>query len=424
MITLLERWKSKNFADEMILREMHFILTATQNGEDFFTCDESGNKIKYCVPYKKDLAQGQKTGICYSEEVALSAIKYVLTEYAYMLLSWFRQGDDEITFSLKLKEPIAYADYVMTIKERDKEHRTVHRYRDLLKRINEQIGHIRLDKLTCEHLNKFYFKLEEPGVNKRTGGALSPKTIREHHRLIHVILAQAQKEGILKRNVADMASPPSVPDNEVEVIQLDEMRKVIELLDTEPLIWKTITNVMLATGARRGEVMGLHWRNVDFDTSVIKIVDNMQYTPERGVYITTTKSKKSRTVKVPQYVVDLLKELKMEQDKMKKILGDDWYDTGLCFVGDYGRRMHPDSITQWLKKFCKKHDIKHIHPHKFRHSILSLLVNQNVDVATVSGMAGHKHISTTENIYVHQMNTGIDIASSVVDRTLYDGLKK
>ena len=106
MITLLERWIS--FEDEMILRELHFILNATQNGFEFFTNDENGNAIKYCIPYKEDFAQGQKTGICYSEEVALSAIKYVLDEYAFMLLSWLRQGNDKITFTLNVKEPIAY----------------------------------------------------------------------------------------------------------------------------------------------------------------------------------------------------------------------------------------------------------------------------------------------------------------------------
>ena len=321
--------------------------------------------------------------------------------------------------SAEKKKFSEYAEYVMEFKDRDKEHRTVHRYRDLLKRINEEIGHIRLDKLTCEHLNRFYFKLGEPGANKRTGGALSPKTIREHHRLIHVILAHAQKEGVLRQNVADNATPPKIPKKEVEIIELDEMKKIIELLNEEPLLWRAAVNLMLCTACRRGEIMGLHWRSVDFESSTVKIVDNMQYTPEKGVYITTPKSKKSRTIKVPEYVMNLLKELKIEQDKMKETLGDDWYDTGLCFVGDYGRRMHPDSITQWLSKFCKRHGLKHIYPHKFRHSTLSLLVSQKVDIATVSSVAGHSQISTTENIYIHPTTKGIDVVRSVVDNTFY-----
>ncbi len=108
MITLLERWNSKSFMDKMILNELQFILNATQNGIDFFTFDENGNQIKYCVPYDEELAYGKKVGICYSEEAALSAIRYVLNEYAYMFLSWFRQGEDEFTFTLTLKEPVAY----------------------------------------------------------------------------------------------------------------------------------------------------------------------------------------------------------------------------------------------------------------------------------------------------------------------------
>lgn len=80
-----------------------------------------------------------------------------------------------------------YADYVLRLKERDRKHRTVWRYHELLERINPEIGFLKLTDVTGEHLNRFYLKLAEPGQNKRTGEGLSPKTILEHHRLVHTI---------------------------------------------------------------------------------------------------------------------------------------------------------------------------------------------------------------------------------------------
>lgn len=104
-----------------------------------------------------------------------------------------------------------YAEYVIKLKENieKKKHRTIKRYNELLERINAAIGHIKLSDLKPQHLNKFYEQLGQKGMNLKTHGYLSPKTILEHHRLIHTILEQADKEMLVPYNAADKATPPA-----------------------------------------------------------------------------------------------------------------------------------------------------------------------------------------------------------------------
>ena len=107
-MNLLERWIANDFEEEKILSEIKFLLNATHNGYEVFCVDENGKRIKYCVPYVGDSSNGQKSGICYSEETAIAAIKYVLNEFGFLFLSWLKQGEEKINFCLKLKEPISY----------------------------------------------------------------------------------------------------------------------------------------------------------------------------------------------------------------------------------------------------------------------------------------------------------------------------
>ena len=313
-----------------------------------------------------------------------------------------------------------YAEYVMTLKDRDKKHRTVHSYRSLLVRINEEIGYLRLDAITYEHLNNLYFKLGQVGSNKKTGGARDPKTIREHHRLIHVIFAQAIKEGLLTRNVADMATPPSVPRRESKHSDVEDVKKLLNVLVKAPLKWRCISNLLIATGARRGEIMGLEWQDIDFKSSKITIRNNLLYTPEKGVYISTPKSGETRTVTIPDSVVRLLVLYKAEYDDLKEGFGDDWYsDMNFCFVADYGRRMHPDSITHWLKKFTKKNELNHVSPHMLRHTQASILINQNVDIVTISKRLGHASPTTTQKIYAHEIKNSDKKANDKISEMFY-----
>ena len=213
---------------------------------------------------------------------------------------------------LKFEE---YANYVIGLKEQNGvKHSTIVRYKELSTRIFPTIGHIKLRELRTDQLNSLYLSLAKPGQNKRTGGGLSAKTIVEHHRLISTILDQACKEQLIPFNPASRATLPKVSKKEVNYFQPEEVAAIREALEKEQIEveqaeedkpgskkniikWRTITELLIMTGARRGEILGLKWSAVDFEANRLHICNNILYSPDRGIYEDTPKTDQNRTVK-------------------------------------------------------------------------------------------------------------------------------
>ncbi len=312
-----------------------------------------------------------------------------------------------------------YSAYVMALKKRDCKPTTYQRYDGMLKRVNEEIGFLKLTDLTSEHLNRLYLKMAQDGQNKINGGGLSDKTIKEHHSLIHSILDHAKKSGLVVVNVADNATPPVVRKKEAGYFELEEVQKIMKCLEKEPLKWRCITMLLIATGARRGEIMGLKWSAVDFTKNTIEIKDNLLRTKEKGTYTDTPKNGKSRYVAVDPSVMKLLVQHRREQAVLRFKKGEFWIDGDFCFTQFNGKPMNPNSITDYLWKFSKKYGLPHIHPHKFRHTQASILIAEKVDPITVSKRLGHKQVSTTQNIYGHLISKAEAEAADTVASVLF-----
>ena len=297
-----------------------------------------------------------------------------------------------------------YCDYCIDMKvRRGLKHSTATRYRELTSRIYPSIGHIKMPDIRVDHLNKLYSDLSKDGVSKR-GGKLSPKTVLEHHRLIHTVLDTAVKEGLIPFNPADRVTLPKIQKKEIECFQPEEVVAIRKALESEPIKWRTITHLLLITGARRGEILGLKWSKVDFENSRIYIDNNVLYTPERGVYEDAPKTKQSvRYISIPLETTKLLKEYKIWQSEEMLRLGAYYDRRDFVFSQDNGSPMHPDSVTDWLRKFSKRHNLPHINPHKFRHTMASMLYYNGMDSVSISKRLGHAQVSTTANIYAHQI---------------------
>lgn len=296
-----------------------------------------------------------------------------------------------------------YCDYCINLKEeRGTKHSTVVRYRELTERIYEQIGHVKLKDLRPDMLNTLYSKLGEDGQNKKTGGGLSAKTILEHHRLIHVVLKQAVMEGLIPFNPADRVIPPKTEKKDVNYFQPEEVELIRDALEEEPIKWRTLTHLFLITGARRGEILGIKWEDCDFDGNRIHICRNVQYSPDKGIYITTPKTKTSdRWVSMPAETMKLLRRYRAWQGSERLRLGEYFESQGFVFTQDNGSPMHPDSVTDWMKKFSKRRGLPHINPHAFRHTMASILYFNGADSVSISKRLGHAQVSTTANIYAH-----------------------
>ncbi len=298
-----------------------------------------------------------------------------------------------------------YCDYVIELKEqRGAKHSTIVRYKDLAARIAPVIGHIKLKDLRADHLNSLYTALAQPGQNKRTGNGLSAKTILEHHRLISTVLDQAEKEGLVPFNIAHKAMLPKQKKREVNYFQPEQVEAIRDALEQEPIKWRTITHLFLITGARRGEILGLKWDRVDFEGNRIHICNNVLYSADRGIYESTPKTDTSnRFITLPLETMKLLRKYRAWQNEERLRLGEYCQPQGFVFSQDNGRPMHPDSVTDWLKKFSKRHGLPHVNPHAFRHTMASMLYFNGVDSVSISKRLGHAQVSTTANIYAHVM---------------------
>ena len=236
---------------------------------------------------------------------------------------------------------------------------------------------------------------------QRNTAPLSDKTVIEHHRLISTILTQAEKEMLVPYNAAAKATPPKVEKHDPNYFQPEDISAILKALETEPLKWQLITHLMIVTGCRRGEIMGLQWQKVDFENNRIKIDKSLVSTKSKGTYLGNTKTADVRYLNLPAETMNLLRLHKREQLRLQIANGDRWQHTGFVFTTDDGSNMNPDSITGWLYDFSRRHNLPHINPHAFRHTVASVLLANGTDVVTVSKQLGHASVTTTENFYSH-----------------------
>ncbi len=244
---------------------------------------------------------------------------------------------------------------------------------------------------------------------------LSNKSLLEYHRCVHTILAQAEREMLIPYNPAEKATPPKVTRKEVNYFQPDELCRILDALDREPLKWRTIVNLLIVTGCRRGEIAGLKWKNVDFKNGKIKIDSTLLYSTDRGIYENATKTGDTRFLKLPAETVALLRDWRQAWLELRFKNGDRWQGGEYVFVKDDGSVIHPDSLTAYLRKFSEKHpELPHINPHAFRHTVASVLISSGQDIVTVSRRLGHSRTSTTLDVYSHLIAEADADASEVI----------
>ena len=180
----------------------------------------------------------------------------------------------------------------------------------------------------------------------------------------------------------------------VEAFSVEELNQIKSLMENEQLKWRTYINLVIDTGCRNGEAVGLTWDCIDFDALTVRLENNICYTTEKGIYNDTIKNGKARTNKIQPYTARLLQEMRKEQE-------DNYIVSPWVFTQDArGTVMHPQSPGRFLSRFGKRHGIKDCRPHKFRHSAVSIMITNSVDVATVAELVGD-NVDTILRIYTH-----------------------
>lgn len=286
-------------------------------------------------------------------------------------------------------------------------------------RVYRAIGGTSMEKITVRQLQEFINSLSRDGANEINGKPLSPKTIRHVLGLVSDIFAYAVRMGIVRDNPCGRVVLPKLVRKEKKIYTVEETVRLMELLRNEPIKYRAFYYLLIYSGCRRGELLGLEWQDVDFSNCLISIRRTSCYTPDRGTYTDTTKTEHSkRTLKLPQEVMDILCELREFQLRQADIFGDKWVETGRLFTKENGEPQHPNTSYHWLEKFCARNGLPFHGIHSFRHLFASLLVGNGVDIVTVSGVLGHSAVSTTSNIYCHMLEDARAMASDTISSAL------
>lgn len=296
---------------------------------------------------------------------------------------------------------------------------TYERLCQLRRRVYKAIGHLRMDKITAHQIQTFVNSLAKDGTNELNGKGLAPKTIKHYLSLISDVFSYGVKMGSVGGNPCSRVTIPKIEQKEKKIYSPEEVNRFFKMLEDEPLKYRAFFKLAVYSGYRRGELLGLEWKDIDFDNNVISVRRTSCYTTGRGIYTDTTKTRKSqRTLKFPQEIMDLLRELQIEQSEERAKLGDYWTETDRLFTKDNGEPQHLNSTYTWLKRFCGRHSFPFYGIHQFRHLFCSLLVNQGVDIVTVSGALGHSNVATTSSIYCHLLENSRAKVSEAITNAL------
>ena len=265
------------------------------------------------------------------------------------------------------------------------------------------IGSIKVTEVTPAQINALLLKLQEK--------KLSHSSVIAVFTTLNQLFETAYMSDMIERNPMDKVSRPrqtkeKLKDDAVEAYTAEEINYILECLENESLKWRAYIRLLIDSGMRKGEACALKWNRVNFDDGTITICENLCYTKSAGVYTTTPKSGKSRTIDVDPDVMNLLRQLLASQRVISP--------TGYVFTQDGSLEpMNPQSPTRYLERFGKKYGIEHLHPHKLRHSFASIALTNNADLISVSKKLGHANAAITAKVYAHSNAEAIKKAGDI-----------
>ena len=271
-------------------------------------------------------------------------------------------------------------------------------------------------KRIADSLHIDFDKLFQPSGDPQP---LSGQTILHYHRLISVILQTAVEWQYIPANPAERVKAPKANNQEAEYLDDKQAIRLLELLEEQPIYYKTAIQVLLFTGMRRGELLGLEWTDIDFDNQTITIQRSLQYLPEVGVFKDETKTKSShRVIKVPSSALVSLRQYRTWQRMTFLKNSLPWNESCQVFVTQNGTPMHPDTLTSWFGGFIKTTDLPQIHIHSLRHTNATLQIANGVSVTTVAGNLGHSNANTTTKVYAHAIQSAAAASAEMMDNLL------
>lgn len=296
------------------------------------------------------------------------------------------------------------------------EERTLYAYEvNLKKHILPVFGHLRLDQIKPLHIVSFLKKLGEPG-SRRDGKALSSATILLNHRVLKNIFRRASEWKVIKDNPAAAVQRPKAISKQNTPYNEEEVRQLLQALQSEPYRWRMMITLAVTTGMRRGELLGLEWKHVDLKTGVISVEQSVSTSPKGVAHVKSPKTKNSRRkVSLPTPVLEELREYAKHQAKERDEVIWEGGDRKFLFCHSNGKAYYQERPYIWFQHFLRKNGFRPIRFHDLRHTSATLLINQGVHAKIISERLGHGDISTTMNVYGHALQSADQAAADKFD---------
>lgn len=276
------------------------------------------------------------------------------------------------------------------VKVRASSHQTYKGY--IENHIKPNIGDIPIEKLTSLRLQKFYRKLLTEGRVPRIESenqpkGLSAKTVRNIHQVISSAMSMAVKHKLILSNPAEGCELPKVEHKEMHTIPAEQLGAFLREAKESGVY--ELYYLDLATGLRRGELLGLKWDDIDLDQGVIH-VRRQVYRIDGEIREVPLKTKHSyRSISISKDAVELLREM-----KKRKV-------SEYVFPSPTGGPISPGSVLHMLHRVLKRVGLPSMRFHDLRHSFATLALQNGVDIKTVSGMLGHFSAGFTLDTYAH-----------------------
>lgn len=284
---------------------------------------------------------------------------------------------------------------------------TYNMYRIVIyKHIIPMLGHIQLQKLTPQQVQVFYTRKLDEG--------LSPKRVRGFHSVLHSALENAVRWNLVGRNVCDLVTPPVPQRHEMQPLTTEQAQRLLQAAHEYKL--ETLLTVAIATGMRRGELLGLHWQDIDFNEGCLRVQRTVGRIGKFGVVVSEPKTKRSRRkITLPGFVIEALRQHQERQQVMREKAGTQWRNKDVVFCNMYGDYLSTANLQIDFKRLLQRAELPNIRFHDLRHTTASFLAKLNVHPKVVQEILGHSTISMTLDIYSHLFPSTHQEAMSKLD---------